>query len=38
MSQTRYAKKTKKEATETFFLYVFFHTIFTFIVNIFNDN
>jgi len=27
MAQSTYKKRAKKEATETFFLYVFFHSI-----------
>ena len=30
--------RVKKEATETFFLYVFFHSIWTSIFNLFNDD
>jgi len=38
MAQSTYKKRAKKEATETFFLYVFFHSIWTGIINIFNDD
>ena len=38
MAQTTYKKQAKKEATETFFLYVFFHSIFTSIANLFIDD
>ena len=38
MAQTTYKKQAKKEATETFFLYVFFHSIFSSIVNFFTDD
>ena len=38
MAQTTYKKQAKKEATETFFLYVFFHSIFTSIANFFSDD
>ena len=38
MAQTTYKKQAKKEATETFFLYVFFHSIFTSIANLFKDD
>jgi hypothetical protein len=36
-SSTPYKKQQKKEATETFFLYVFFHSILTGIFKIFED-
>ena len=29
MAQSTYKKQAKKDATETFFLYVFFHSIWT---------
>ena len=38
MAQSTYKKQAKKEATETFFLYVFFHSIWTGIANLFNDD
>jgi len=38
MSQSTYKKKAKKEATETFFLYVAFHSVFTAISNLFKDD
>ena len=31
-------KSSKKEATETFFLYVAFHSVFTAIANLFKDD
>ena len=37
MAQATYQKRAKKEATETFFLYVFFHSIWTGIVKLFED-
>jgi len=37
MAQTTYKKQAKKEATETFFLYVFFHSIWTSIFKLFED-
>ena len=37
MAPTTYKKKVKKEATETFFLYVFFHSIWTGIFKLFED-
>jgi len=38
MAQTTYRKKAKKEATDTFFLYVAFHSVFTAIANLFKDD
>jgi hypothetical protein len=38
MAQSTYKKRAKKEATETFFLYVFFHSILSGIINMFNDD
>jgi len=37
MSQATYKKQAKKEATETFFLYVFFHSIWSGIFKMFED-
>jgi len=37
MATSPYKKQAKKEATETFFLYVFFHSIWTGIFNLFED-
>ena len=37
MAQSVHKKQVKKEATETFFLYVFFHAIFTSIFKFFED-
>ena len=37
MAQSTYKKRAKKEATETFFLYVFFHSIWTGIFKFFED-
>jgi len=37
MATSPYKKKQKKEATETFFLYVFFHSIWTGIFKLFED-
>ena len=37
MAQTTYKKQAKKEARDTFFLYVFFHSIWTGIFNLFSD-
>jgi hypothetical protein len=37
MAQSTYKKRAKKEATETFFLYVFFHSIFSAVANLFRD-
>jgi len=37
MATSPYKKQQKKEATETFFLYVFFHSIWTGIFKIFED-
>ena len=37
MAQTTYKKQMKKEASQTFFLYVFFHSIWTSIFNLFHD-
>ena len=38
MAQSTYKKRAKKEATETFFLYVLFHSIWSGIINMFNDD
>ena len=38
MAQSTYRKKAKKEATETFFLYVAFHSALTAIANLFKDD
>ena len=38
MAQSTYKKRAKKEATETFFLYVFFHSIWTGILNLCTDD
>jgi hypothetical protein len=39
MAQTAHRRKSaKKEATETFFLYVAFHSVFTAIANLFKDD
>jgi len=38
MAQTTYKKKAKKEATDTFFLYVAFHSVFTALANLFKDD
>ena len=37
MAQTTYKKQMKKEASQTFFLYVFFHSIWTSIFKLFDD-
>ena len=37
MAQTTYRKQVKKEARDTFFLYVFFHSIWTGIFKLFED-
>ena len=37
MAQTTYKKQVKKEAQNTFFLYVFFHSIWTGIFKLFED-
>ena len=37
MAQSTYKKRAKKEATETFFLYVFFHSIWSGIFKFFED-
>ena len=37
MAQSTYKKQQKKEARDTFFLYVFFHSIWSGIVNMFDD-
>ena len=37
MATSPYKKQQKKEATETFFLYVFFHSIWTGIFKLFED-
>jgi len=37
MATSSYKKQQKKEATETFFLYVFFHSIWTGIFKLFED-
>jgi hypothetical protein len=37
MTRTTYKKQVKKEARDTFFLYVFFHSIWTGILNLFED-
>ena len=37
MAPTTYKRKAKKEATETFFLYVFFYSIWTSIFKLFED-
>tara|TARA_B100000035_G_scaffold70925_1_gene58316 strand:+ start:307 stop:420 length:114 start_codon:yes stop_codon:yes gene_type:complete len=37
MAQTTYKKQVKKEARDTFFLYVFFHSIWTGIFKLFED-
>ena len=37
MAQTAYKKQAKKEATEPFFLYVFFHSIWSGIFKMFED-
>jgi len=38
MAQNIYKKQAKKEATETFFLYVAFHSALTAIANLFKDD
>jgi hypothetical protein len=38
MAQTTYKKKANKEATDTFFLYVAFHSVFTALANLFKDD
>jgi len=37
MAQSTYKKQVKKEATETFFLYVFFHSIWSAVFKFFED-
>ena len=37
MAQSTYKKQAKKEARDTFFLYVFFHSIWSGIINMFED-
>ena len=37
MAQTTYKKQVKKEARDTFFLYVFYHSIWTGIFKLFED-
>ena len=37
MAQSAYKKQVKKEARDTFFLYVFFHSIWSGIFKIFED-
>lgn len=37
MSQSTYNKQQKKEATQTFFFYVFFHSIWSGIFKMFED-
>ena len=37
MAQSAYKKQVKKEASETFFLYVFFHSVWNSIFKIFED-
>tara|TARA_Y100000389_G_scaffold41731_1_gene36444 strand:- start:612 stop:725 length:114 start_codon:yes stop_codon:yes gene_type:complete len=37
MDTSPYKKQQKKEATETFFLYVFFHSIWTGFFKLFED-
>lgn len=37
MAQSAYKKQVKKEASETFFLYVFFHSIWTGFFKFFED-
>lgn len=37
MATSPYKKQQKKEATETFFLYVFFHSIWTGFFKLFED-
>tara|TARA_Y100000004_G_scaffold190590_1_gene247965 strand:+ start:710 stop:823 length:114 start_codon:yes stop_codon:yes gene_type:complete len=37
MAQSTYKKQQKKEARDTFFLYVFFHSIWSGIINMFED-
>jgi hypothetical protein len=38
MAQSTYKKKAKKEASETFFLYVAFHSALSAIANLFKDD
>ena len=38
MAQSAHRKRVKKEATETFFLYVFFHSIWTGVINLFDHD
>jgi len=38
MAQSTHKKRAKEEATETFFLYVFFHSIFSAVANLFTDD
>jgi len=38
MAQTTYKKRQRKEASETFFLYVAFHSALTAIANLFKDD
>ena len=37
MAQSSYKSLQKKEARDTFFLYVFFHSLWTGFLDIFND-
>jgi len=37
MAQSTYKKQQNKEARDTFFLYVFFHSIWSGIINMFED-
>jgi hypothetical protein len=37
MAQSTYKKRQRKEATDTFFLYVFFHSIWTGFFKLFED-
>ena len=37
MAQSTYKKQQKKEARDTFFLYVFFHSIWSGVMNMFDD-
>ena len=37
MAQSTYKRQQKKEARDTFFLYVFFHSIWSGIMNMFDD-
>lgn len=37
MAQSGYKKQAKKEARDTFFLYVFFHSIWSGVIGMFTD-